>query len=90
MDPVLAIFAVLALGLTVHEAGHLAFAALGSISVQLVSIGIGPPLLRARFGKTEFELRAFPFAGFVAPATTTCASPGTSRSCSAARAAMRR
>jgi len=67
MDPVFAIFAVMALGLTVHEAGHLAFAALGSISVQLVSIGIGPPLLRARFGKTEFELRAFPFAGFVAP-----------------------
>jgi hypothetical protein len=69
MDPVLAIFAVLALGLVVHEGGHLAFAALGSISVQLVSIGIGPPLLRARFGKTEFEVRTFPFAGFVAPAS---------------------
>jgi len=69
MEGVVAIFVGLALGLAVHEAGHFAFAMLGSISVRLVSIGVGPVLLRARLGKTEFEVRALPFQGFVAPAS---------------------
>ena len=69
MDIIRVIFAVLALSLIVHEGGHLVFAALGAIPVRVVSIGVGPPLLRVRFAKTAIEMRALPFSGFVAPAS---------------------
>ena len=52
-------------GIVAHEAGHCAGAALVSIPIRKVRIGVGPPLLRARCGKAELELRAFPIGGLV-------------------------
>jgi hypothetical protein len=69
MSGVIWIIISLALGAIVHEAGHFACAAAGSISVKLVAVGVGPVVLRSRLGKTEFELRALPLTGFTAPVT---------------------
>src|SRR5205085_2712050 len=48
-----------------HEVGHLLCAVAGSIAVRLISIGVGPLLLRLRIGETWFELRLVAAAGFV-------------------------
>jgi hypothetical protein len=50
-----------------HEGGHALCAALSNVPVRLVSIGIGPLLLRGRVGETQLEWRLFPFAGYVRP-----------------------
>src|SRR5215831_10487009 len=67
MPPVEWLFVGLAIGTACHELGHLMFAAIGSIPVRLISIGVGPLLWRARFGETWLELRVLPWSGFVAP-----------------------
>ena len=46
-----------AVGLVVHEAGHLLCAMAMSIPVSLMSIGTGPLLFRFRVGETSFEVR---------------------------------
>jgi peptidase M50-like protein len=56
----------LAVAMVVHEGGHLLCGVIGSIPIRLVSIGLGPLLLRARVGETRLELRLLPVAGFVA------------------------
>jgi hypothetical protein len=67
MPPVEWMFVGLSIGVPCHELGHVMFAAVGSIPVRLISIGIGPLLWRGRFGETWIELRVLPWAGFVAP-----------------------
>jgi Peptidase family M50 len=61
------IFVGFAIGIVCHELGHLFFAAIGSIPIRLIVIGLGPLLLRRRFGKTLLELRAWPLSGAVTP-----------------------
>src|SRR5262249_37610222 len=52
------IFVGFAIGFVCHELGHVLFAAIGSIPIRLIQIGLGPLLWRSRFGETWLELRA--------------------------------
>jgi hypothetical protein len=62
------LFALLAVTVVVHEAGHaLAAWALG-FRVRVLRIGV-PVLARARVGRTRVELGPFPFGGFVVALT---------------------
>jgi hypothetical protein len=65
MSLAVSFFIAMALAAIAHEAGHFAFSAIGKISIKLVSVGVGPVVLRGRLGKTDLELRALPVAGFV-------------------------
>ena len=58
---------LLTLGLVVivHELGHFLFCKLFGVYVKTFSIGIGPKLLRKRYGETEYVLSAIPFGGYV-------------------------
>jgi len=69
MSGVIGILIGLALGVIVHEAGHFICAAPGRISIAVVSVGLGPVILRGRLGETDLVLRALPIAGFAAPVT---------------------
>lgn len=71
MTSVLWWFIGLAVGAAVHEAGHLLCAIVGSIPIRLLSVGVGPILLRGRVGSTRLELRLLPLSGFVSPGLIT-------------------
>ncbi len=49
----------------VHELGHLVAAKLVDVKCTRFSIGFGPPLLRVRFGETEYCLAPIPLGGYV-------------------------
>lgn len=49
----------------VHELGHLIAAKLVDVKCTRFSIGFGPPLLRMRFGETEYCLAPIPLGGYV-------------------------
>ncbi len=65
------LFAIVAFMLTlglvviVHEMGHFLFCKLFGVYVKTFSIGIGPKMLRVRWGETEYTLSAIPFGGYV-------------------------
>lgn len=48
-----------------HELGHLIAAKLVDVKVLRFSIGFGPPLVRVRFGETEYCLAPIPLGGYV-------------------------
>lgn len=58
---------LLAFGLVifVHELGHFSIAKWVGIRVHEFALGFGPRLFGWRRGETEYNLRAFPFGGFV-------------------------
>ena len=62
---ILAFVITLGLVVIVHEAGHFLFCKLFGVYVKTFSIGIGPKLLRRRWGETEYVLSAIPFGGYV-------------------------
>ncbi|GAB4820175.1 hypothetical protein N2152v2_007221 [Parachlorella kessleri] len=57
---------VLALTVTVHEAGHFLAARTQNIHVTKFSVGFGPILWKWQGGEVEYSLRALPLGGFVA------------------------
>src|SRR5262249_25996990 len=65
IEPPLWLALGLAIGIACRELGHLLGAAIGSIPIRLVAVGVGPLLWRRRFGETWFELRLLPDSGFV-------------------------
>jgi len=62
---VLAFTITLGLVVVVHELGHFLFCKLFGVYVKTFSIGIGPKLVRQRWGETEYVLSAIPFGGYV-------------------------
>ncbi len=62
---VLAVIAVIALLIFVHELGHFLAARLQGIHVNRFSIGFGPILWKYQGPQTEYALRALPLGGFV-------------------------
>jgi regulator of sigma E protease len=62
---IIAFLVTLGLVVIVHELGHFLFCKLFGIYVKTFSIGIGPKLLRKRWGETEYVLSAIPFGGYV-------------------------
>ena len=62
---VIAFLVTLGLVVIVHELGHFLFCKIFGIYVKTFSIGIGPKLLRKRFGETEYVISAIPFGGYV-------------------------
>jgi hypothetical protein len=65
MPPVEWFFVGLSIGALCPELGHVMFAAIGSIPIRLIAVGVGPLLWRGRYGETWFELRVMPVGGFV-------------------------
>jgi len=51
--------------ITFHEFGHLIFAKLFHIPVEVFSIGFGPVILKKKWGGTEYRLAAIPLGGFI-------------------------
>ncbi|MBM4130785.1 RIP metalloprotease RseP [bacterium] len=49
----------------IHELGHFLTCKLFGVYVKTFSIGIGPKLLRKRWGETEYAISAIPFGGYV-------------------------
>jgi len=62
------LIAILMFGLLIalHEFGHFVAAKLCGVKVNEFSIGMGPQLIHAQKGETEYSLRAFPIGGFCA------------------------
>ena len=50
--------------IAVHEAGHLAFARLLGMRVEIFSLGFGPRVAGFRHGDTDYRLSAFPLGGY--------------------------
>ncbi len=55
----------LGLVVIVHELGHFLFCKWFGVYVKTFSVGIGPKVLRRRFGETEYVLSLIPFGGYV-------------------------
>jgi hypothetical protein len=55
------------IGVVCHELGHALCAAIASLPVRRIQIGVGPVLLCHRFGETSLELRLLPLSGLVWP-----------------------
>lgn len=49
----------------IHELGHLIAAKLVDVKVNRFSIGLGPALLKARLGETEYVIAPIPLGGYV-------------------------
>jgi regulator of sigma E protease len=62
---IVAFLITLMLVVIVHELGHFLFCKWFGIYVKTFSIGIGPKLLRQRWGETEYVISAIPFGGYV-------------------------
>lgn len=67
LDIIIVVF-MLAVLVSIHEAGHLAMAKLFRVYCFEYSIGFGPKLLslKRKGGETYFSIRAVPFGGYVA------------------------
>ncbi len=65
LSTLLAFLITLGLVVIVHELGHFIFCKLFGVYVKTFSIGIGPKILRKRWGETEYVLSAIPFGGYV-------------------------
>ena len=62
---VLAFLLTLGTVVIIHELGHFLFCKLFGVYVKTFSIGIGPKLLKKRWGETEYTISAVPFGGYV-------------------------
>jgi len=58
---------ILVLGVLVliHELGHFLFAKLFKVKVLAFSIGFGKPILKKKYGETEYRISMIPFGGYV-------------------------
>jgi len=65
LSTLLAFLITLGLVVIVHELGHFIFCKIFGVYVKTFSIGIGPKILRKRWGETEYVLSAIPFGGYV-------------------------
>jgi len=63
--PTIAILAVLALVIIIHEAGHMAAAKLCGVPVSDFSVGFGPSLVSWMWRGTRYHISAFPVGGYV-------------------------
>ncbi len=62
---ILAFLLTLGTVVVIHELGHFLFCKLFGVYVKTFSIGIGPKLLKKRWGETEYTISAIPFGGYV-------------------------
>ena len=64
------LLALLIIGITIlfHEFGHLVFAKMIKMPINIFSVGFGPKLLSKKIGKTEYRLSMIPLGGYVMPA----------------------
>lgn len=51
--------------ITVHEFGHLIFAKINKLPVEIFSIGFGPRLLKKKIGSTVYQISLIPLGGFI-------------------------
>lgn len=65
LSTLFAFLITLGLVVIVHELGHFLFCKIFGVYVKTFSIGIGPKVVRKRWGETEYVLSAIPFGGYV-------------------------
>jgi membrane-associated protease RseP (regulator of RpoE activity) len=58
-------FLAMSLGSFIHEFGHYLAARMLGIPVLKFKLGVGPEIVRFRFGKTEYALGLLPMAGYI-------------------------
>ncbi|MCB9541564.1 MAG: site-2 protease family protein [Myxococcales bacterium] len=51
--------------ITVHEFGHFVVAKLSGVKVEVFSIGFGSPIVRRKWGETEYRIAWVPVGGYV-------------------------
>lgn len=51
--------------ITVHEFGHFVVAKLSGVKVEVFSIGFGSPIVRGKWGETEYRIAWVPVGGYV-------------------------
>ncbi|MCB9541833.1 MAG: site-2 protease family protein [Myxococcales bacterium] len=51
--------------ITVHEFGHFVVAKLSGVKVEVFSIGFGSPIVKGKWGETEYRLAWVPVGGYV-------------------------
>src|SRR6266446_9115817 len=49
----------------VHELGHFLVAKFSGVRVERFALGFGPPILRKRWGETEYAICLLPLGGYV-------------------------
>ena len=62
---IVAFLFVLSVVVLIHEFGHFIVAKLNDVYVMTFSLGLGPKLIKKRFGETEYAISAVPFGGYV-------------------------
>jgi regulator of sigma E protease len=62
---VVSIIPVLGIMIVVHELGHFLAAKFFKVRVEAFSIGFGKPLLKYKWGETEYRLSPIPLGGYV-------------------------
>jgi len=64
------LLALLIIGVTIliHEFGHLVFAKMVKMPINIFSVGFGPKLLSKTIGETEYRISLIPLGGYVMPA----------------------
>ena len=50
--------------IVIHEAGHFTAAKLSGVRVNEFALGMGPALVKKKWGETTYSIRAFPVGGF--------------------------
>lgn len=65
LETIFAFVFVLAAVVVLHELGHFLVAKAVGVYCKTFSVGLGPKILRKRFGETEYALSALPFGGYV-------------------------
>jgi len=63
--PTIAILAVLAVVIIIHEAGHMLAAKMCGVPVSDFSVGFGPSLVSWEWHGTRYHISAFPIGGYV-------------------------
>lgn len=61
------VYAIIGLGILIlfHEFGHFITAKLLGIKVEIFSLGLGPLILKKRYGETDYGISSIPFGGYV-------------------------
>ena len=65
MVTIISFLVILGILVFVHEFGHFIAAKSAGVRVETFSVGMGPKLLKKRWGDTEYCLSAIPLGGYV-------------------------
>ncbi|MCX7785491.1 MAG: RIP metalloprotease RseP [candidate division WOR-3 bacterium] len=65
ISPLLLVVIVIGSLIIVHEFGHLIFAKINRLPVEVFSIGFGPTIFKKKIGSTLYQISIIPLGGFI-------------------------